>query len=78
MPQVVIDRIHYKLIQAIEHIIEKDPLKWINYSPEPVKYITSKDHSLFDKYKELIDKNLDYLITSMNDIGFWDVKHQGF
>jgi len=78
VPQEIAQLIEDKINKTIEHVIELDPKKWDEYSPEPVKYITSKDHPLYNKYTDDIESNLDYLISTINDDGVWNVKHSWF
>lgn len=78
MPDSNQNEIENKINQVIEHIIEKNPEKWVNYSPEPVKYITSREHSLYSKYYDLVDENLDFIINSMNSDRAWSPKHQWY
>lgn len=68
-------KVRDKLDQAIEHIIEKDSSKWGSYVPEPIKYITRPSHALYLKYDDLMEKNLDYTIDSMDDNATWPTKH---
>lgn len=35
--------------------------------------IAGKDHELYDKYAELIEKNMEYLEEAVNSEGVWDI-----
>ncbi len=67
-----------KLDETINHVIERDSSKWVDYSPEPIKYIQSPKHRLYKENKEIVDKNIKYLLESQSEQGTWKTKHQWF
>lgn len=78
MPGDIKKKIEPKVLLSTEHTIELDPKKWVDYSPEPTKYIVSKNHELYKKYADVVEENLDYLVKGLNDDGIWDVKHNWY
>lgn len=63
-----------KLNELIEASIDTDPESWgKSYKALPLDMIAGKDHGLYDKYTELIEKNTEYLKEAVNSEGVWDI-----
>ncbi|MCH4886202.1 hypothetical protein EZV73_01415 [Acidaminobacter sp. JC074] len=65
-----------KIDEAIYFVIDRDPANWVNYAPEPIKYITSPNHRLYLENKDIVDKNILYLLESRSEDCTWKTKHR--
>jgi|SRR5699024_1353072 len=63
-----------KLNELIEASIDTDHESWgKSYKALPLDMISSKDDGLYEKYEELIEKNVQYLRETVNSEGVWDI-----
>nr|WP_244857118.1 hypothetical protein [Oceanobacillus sp. J11TS1] len=54
--------------------IDTDPNSWgKSYNALPLDLIHSKKDKLYEKYKDLVDENIEYLERSLKDDGVWDI-----
>lgn len=60
-----------KLIEATNKLVTYDVDKWKTYTPQPIHFADSPGFFLYDTVKEGIDKNLDYLIETIDGNGVW-------
>ncbi len=56
-------------------IIEKDPLKWVEYTCKPSTFIKDKQHPLYKnkELKKLLIRELDELEKSLLPEGYWEI-----
>jgi len=59
------------LLSLLNNTIQKDTLKWQEYVPKPLDFIKSPESHFYDSFKELVDKNLQYLISKQLQDGSW-------
>lgn len=60
-----------KLIEATRKLVTYDVEKWKTYTPQPIHFADSPDCFLYETVKEGIEKNLEYLINTVNKNGVW-------
>lgn len=60
--------------------IERNPAKWPFYSMRPSKYIDSVENMFYLDNKEVIEKEMDYILSSRQPYGVWDItwKWEGY
>ncbi len=61
------------LQNQVKKFIEKDTSKWNQYCYKPSAFITSKDSIFYEGNKEIIDVEIDNLLTKRNKDGIWDI-----
>lgn len=63
-------RLEQKIKEAVGQLLCKDPDKWFSeYLPKPLDFINSKDSNYFGISEELLSKNLDMVIASLEEKG---------
>lgn len=62
-------RLQHVLQLAISKLINVNESEWTNYVPTPLKFIEMESKNFFEIEKELIDKNLDYIISNLEERG---------
>ena len=61
------------LHNRVRELIKQDANNWNGYSFRPSRYIQSKDNVLYEENKEILNKELNYVIKSRNAEGVWDI-----
>ena len=59
--------------KRIEDLMDKDEDTWKRYSNQPLELLQLKEFVDTEERKELIEKNLDFLMDSRNSNGLFDV-----
>ena len=59
--------------KRIEDLMDKDEEKWKGYSNTPLELLQLKEFVDTDERKELVEKNLDFVMDSRNSNGLFDV-----
>lgn len=68
--EVISEKVH----ALAEQCISTEPETWgKSYKALPLHMIFSKKDALYEKYKDLVNKNLDYLKSSIQEDGVWDI-----
>lgn len=67
-----------KLKDTVSNSIEKDLSKWIYHSVRPSKYIKSPDSIYFEDNKEILFKELEYLIETRPQNDVWGIDWSWF
>lgn len=70
---LTLEQFDQKINNAIIIKADWDPNNWNSYTMEPLKYIDSKEHPLYEAYQGIIHQNLDFLVNTINEKGFWDI-----
>ena len=58
--------------------IEKDTTKWVDYVAKPSNYIVSPQSIFYEDNKEIVSKELDYLIETKPADGVWNITWSWF
>jgi hypothetical protein len=67
------DYISKKLKDLVNGTIEKDINKWSNYTIRPSLYIENPDCIYYSENKDILEKELDYLIDSKPSDDVWGI-----
>lgn len=73
-----IEALEKKLKILVNGSIEKDTSKWQQYSVRPSKYIKSPDSIYLDDNKEILFRELEYLIETRPQNGVWGISWSWF
>lgn len=69
----------YNILQnKVTNAIEHDTTRWQFYSPRPSNYIKSPDSPLYENNKEIVEAELNYIITTKPDNDVWPITWQWF
>lgn len=60
-----------KLIEATKKLVTFNVEKWNTYTPQPIHFTDSPNFFLYNTVKEGIEKNLDYLLETVDKNGTW-------
>lgn len=66
-------RIRSRVTELIVRQVEKDPEQWQYYKPRPSYFIRSQESAGYLELKELVEKELDYLIDTCPENDVWDI-----
>ncbi|QNO17658.1 hypothetical protein [Caproicibacterium amylolyticum] len=61
------------LHKQVQALIKQDANNWSEYAFRPSRYIQSPDNVLYEENKEILNKELDYVLKSRNAEGVWDI-----
>lgn len=61
------------LDQQITHLINSDAGHWNDYGCRPTTFIKSPNNPAYKENKEIVDRELDYLLNTRNADGVWDI-----
>lgn len=64
-------RLEDQLILATKNLVSFDPDSWNRYTPQPLHFVDSPAHFLFNVVESGINDNLDYLVKSVDENGVW-------
>lgn len=67
-----------KLKELVNNSIERDISKWIHYSVRPSEYICSPESIFYKDNKDIVSKELDYIIETRPKKGVWDITWSWF
>jgi hypothetical protein len=67
-----------KLRNLVTDSIERDTSKWIYYSVRPSKYIKSPESMYYDDNKDILHKELEYLIETRPQNDVWGINWSWF
>lgn len=68
------EEINEKINKLAEQSINTETESWgKSYKALPLNMILSQSDNLYEKYKELVNENLNYLKNSVQDDGVWDI-----
>ena len=59
--------------KRIDELMDKDEETWKRYSNQPLELLQLKEFVDTEERKELVEKNLDFLMDSRNSNGLFDV-----
>jgi ribosomal protein S18 acetylase RimI-like enzyme len=63
-----------KLSQNIYDIIERDTERWrLSYCTKPSQFIDSPDSPFYQSNKDIMDEELDFILSSRNEEGVWNI-----
>ncbi|MGL1891576.1 MAG: hypothetical protein OCD02_08115 [Spirochaetaceae bacterium] len=62
-----------KLASLVTESIEYDISKWAVYGVRPTKYITSPQSIFYEANREILDKELEYLVTTLPKNSVWGI-----
>lgn len=62
-----------KLESVLANVVIRDPLKWDTYSVLPLTFVHSPDSPLYSGLADIIPANLDYMISTLQDDGGWNL-----
>lgn len=68
-----LDRIQNKLRKQIQDSIEHDISKWKYYGVRPSNYIISPDSPYYEENKDIVEKELDYIIQTKPEDDVWGI-----
>ena len=57
------------LTKAVDSLVRTNPEEWSNYGPSPLHFVNRPDSPRFGLDDELIEKNLNYLIDTLEEEG---------
>lgn len=63
------EQLHKKVNKAIE----RHPEKWPFYSMRPSQYIDSAKSVFYSGNEEIVEKEMDYILSTRHDGGVWDI-----
>ncbi len=72
------DCLEVKLKELVNNTIERDTAKWPYYSTRPSKYISSPASIFYKDNKDIVSKELDYIIETRPKKGVWDITWSWF
>lgn len=77
------DNFDYKFMKdkvkgLVHDSIIRDTSKWVHYSVRPSEYIYSPKSIYYEHNKDIVDKELDYLIETRPKDGVWDITWSWF
>lgn len=67
-----------RLASLVNGAIERDDSKWLHYCPRPSGFIKSPDSAYYQGNKEIVDRELDYLIETRPAGGVWGITWSWF
>jgi hypothetical protein len=67
------ERIQNRLNELVRDSIEYDVSKWKQYGVRPSNYITTPESKYYIENKDIVEKELDYLIETRPEGGVWDI-----
>ncbi len=70
---LLVTKVREEVNQQITPLIQRDSQDWHGYSCRPSTFIKSPDSSLYEENKTLVSEELDYLLTTRNADGVWDL-----
>jgi hypothetical protein len=62
-----------KVKSLIKYKIDTKEKAWKNYVPMPINFIDTKKSLCYKEFEKEVEKNLDFIITSANLEGFWQI-----
>ncbi|MUK87966.1 hypothetical protein GMD78_06085 [Ornithinibacillus sp. L9] len=63
-----------KVMNLTDDCIEKDESEWATgYKPLPLDLIDDQEHPLFEKYRDLIEENIEFYVEQMTEDGIWNI-----
>lgn len=62
-------RMKPNLSEAVQKLIRENLEEWGNYVPKPLDFVKSPDHERFGIDRDLLEKNLSYLIENLEENG---------
>lgn len=69
-----VEAISEKVNKLAEQSIDTEPTSWgKSYKALPLNMIFSRSDNLYEKYKDLVNENLNYLKNSIQADGVWDI-----
>ena len=67
-----------KIKKLVHNSIERDTAKWLYYTRRPSDYIKSPDSIFYEENKDIVQTELDYLITTRPQNGVWNITWSWF
>ncbi|MCH1983292.1 hypothetical protein MCG98_12035 [Ruminococcus sp. OA3] len=67
------DSLMERITEAVDSSIERNQEKWAFYTPRPSEFIWGPDSPLYKKNKDIVKKELDYLIDTRTPGGVWNI-----
>lgn len=72
------DGLKERLEEVMNHTIERDPDQWKEYTPRPSGFIHGTDSPLYQANKDLLNRELDYLVETRLPDGVWNISWSWF
>ena len=67
-----------KIKKLVHNSIERDTTKWLYYTRRPSDYIKSPDSIFYEENKDMVQTELEYLITTRPQNGVWNITWSWF
>lgn len=69
LPRDEANQIKDQLAKAVDQLVCLNPSEWTNYVPQPIDFVTSPESPRFGISENTLEKNLDFLVESINEDG---------
>jgi hypothetical protein len=68
-----LDALEKEILSQESRLILRDKDNWNGYACRPSEFIHSPAHPLYEEHRELVEKELDYILETRNDQGVWNI-----
>lgn len=63
-----------KIYALVDQCIEQDPSQWATgYKALPLDFIYGPNHPLYERYKHLVEQNIQFFLQQRTEDGIWDI-----